>query len=441
MRRLLLSLVALLWLSPLFAGCQQQDRTEPSPQPPPAARRLSLLQEPIEPPLLELPGEAIPLWRQTRALKPALVLLSSDPLMSPLPKEMEARVLRLVASGENTDWRQLTLPQSPDPLLLPPMTVTAALRAGFFSQVLWAFPSDRKENELSVQSFAAQLSDYGALTTDEAAKIDFNHGIFSGTILGVPFRAAPLRLLPAPPGPAVVHLDTGYFQPLYKGEIKTPLFALLHDTLVELRDKRIQVETLTISRSNLDGSLPLEVRFIADALAWTFANPAILDQDPPDNWKRRANALYLANFFQKEKIRELYLAMEQNEPQDPSIKFALYQNARLFKDGNSALAYLERAVTLDPVYALEYLSLAKYAAEDSNLDGAMKMLQKAATSMPGNPFIPLEQATLLLKGDRRAAATPLLEGLEGLPWSPVYHPGIPATLKEMKESAREGGGS
>lgn len=435
----LLCLLTLLALS-LF-GCQQQEQTEATPKiaAPAPLKQLPLLKQPVEPVIVELPGEAVPTWRQSRAAKPTLLLLSADPFLRPMPEVLETEIRQLVDSGSAKSWQQKATPQVADPLLMPQMTVTAALKAGLFSELVWVIPTAEPLEKLSVETFAKQLSDYGAISPEEATAITFIDGVFSGTVYGTPFRAAPLAQLPALDGPLVMHIDVSYFQPLYKGEIKTPLFPLIHDTLATLREKQLKVETVTLSRSNLDGRLPLEVRFVGDAVADLIRTPELLDQNVPANWKRRADALYLSNFFQKEKVRELHLAMEQEAPQDASVKYDLYQTARMFKEGDRALEYLRQAVSLDPVYGLEYMNLASMAVEKNRPDEALRMVDLAMRTFPGFPFIRMEKARYLIDLKEFQRARGIIDDLQTFEHSAVYYPRLPEILAEMKKAAQEGG--
>ncbi len=430
MRRHFSRLPILLFLVLALWGCQQQQATPDTP------KQLKLLHQPLEPLLVELPGAAIPTWRESRAAKPALVLLSADPFLRPLPEMLETDILQLVSRGRAETWHQKTTPQIADPLLLPQMTVTAALKAGLFSELIWVIPTAEEAQSLSVEVFQKQLSDYGALTPEETAEVKLAEGVFSGSVQGTPFRAAPLAQLPVLDGPIVVHIDVSYFQPLYKGEIKTPLFPLIHDSLAGLRDKQFEIEAVTLSRSNLDGRLPLEVRFIGDAVAEMIRSPQLLEESVPANWQRRGDALYLANFFQNEKIRELHLAMEQDAPQDAAVKYDLYLTARLFKEGNKALNYLRQAVALDRAYALEYMTLASMALEKNRPQEALRMLDLAIQTFPEYPFIRLEKARYLIDLKEYQRARGIIDDLQTLDYSAVYHPRLPQILSEMKKATQ-----
>ena len=433
MRHLLL----LLLLS--LCACEQQRQESVVPDTATAVVAVSaprsftaLLKEPAEPLLVEAPSAALALWRPAGEERPALLLLANDPFLRPLPSELAAKILALARSADPAELLQQGTARVPDPLLLPEMSVTAALRAGFFSRLIWVLPL-AAEGEMNLDTLRAQLREYGALSEEEAAALRLEGGGASGTAQGMPLRIVPLTALAAPAEPIVLHIDLSYFRPLYKGEIKTPLYPLLGQTLQQLRELGMRAGAVTISRSNLDGGLPLETRFIGGDLAELFRRPELLDSPLPELCDQRSRTLYLANFFQKERIRELLEEMREKVPEDASVAYAYYQILRQFREGSAALAELERAVALDPAYAREYLDLVPLALEKDQPEEALRMLDLAARAFPDDPFIPLDRAGLLLQAGRGRESREVLQRLQKLPWSPVYYPDLPQRLKEMAE--------
>lgn len=438
----LLCLVACL--SFLISSCEQKnDSPVPaevaSPVATPEAPLITanLLQEPIEAVLIEGPGQVLPVWRRCRGAEPALVLFSAAPLLQPVPEALRDEVRNMLRTADDKEILERTDIDRPDPLLLPSMALDAALDAGLFAEVVWVLPSAAPPEELRLEVFRKQLLDFGAVDKAEAASLTLTDGSFSGTVRGIPFRAVHPDALPAIERPVVLHIDQNFFPPLYMGEIKTPLYPLLYGTLAKIREANWQGCAATVARSTATGELPLDSRFIGTDLASLLSAPEQLDQPLPVFRKQRASALYLPNFFQNEKIRELYLEMETAAPEDASVKYGLYKIHRDLKKGNEALKYLEQAVSLDRAYAFEYLALAPVAEEKGLPDQALKMIRLAQTAMPGNPFISLEMAAHLIKLNHPEQALEILEELHSLSWSKVYYPDMSGHLEAMMTTAKE----
>jgi hypothetical protein len=439
MKRLFL-VVACLFV--LISGCEQK-KEAPTEQallvaaPAPSLTTATLLQEPIEAFLVELPIQALSVWRPLRGSKPTLVLLSQDPFLQTIPAALQKEAMALVLTGSTDELAEKTSLQSTAPLLLNAMATSAALGSNLFSEVVWVLPSTMPRDQLDLEVFRQQLLEFGAISEGEAQTFTLADGIFSGTVRGVPFRAVLPDALPALNGPVVLHIDLSFFQPLYKGEIKTKIYPLLYDSLRLLRDGGLQTAAITISSSNIDGTLPLAVRFIGPTLGTLLKTPELLDTPFPPNWQRRANALYLPNFFKNEKARDLYLEMETDLPGDPSVKYDLYQISRELKEGGKALDYLSQAVALDPGYAVEYLSLADLAAKKGLPEQAVKMLHLAEEAMPENPFISLRLAAQLGAFGQSEQALTLLDKLHNQSWSQVYYPDVLAHIETMSAAVKE----
>ena len=407
-------------------------RTVPTPAEKVKQQTVSLLQDPIEPVLVENPAQALAYWQKYKTSRPTLILLSNDPFLQPLPAQTAEQVLSELASASRQEIVSRSTARIANPLLLPAMATSAALRGQLFSSIIWEIPTDAPKDKLSAQAFRTQLLDIGAITTEEASSIEYDDGVIRGRIRNVPFQARHPQAMTPVTGPVIVHIDVGYFSPLYKGEIKTKLYPLLYKTLDKLRQQAAQVLTATISYSNQSSNLPLSTRFIGPDLATIFQQPNLLDKELPRLWRQRSHTLYLPNFFQAKEVNKLLLDMDISDPGQPSIKYALYQAHITLKQGDVALDYLAQAVALDSGYALEYLALSSLARDNDLPEKSLEMLQLAAETFPDDPFIKTQIISELQKSDQIDPARKILEQLQGLNWSETFYPNWPAKLEELK---------
>jgi len=189
MRHLLLLLLVILW------ACESRQQESAAPGTTAAAVAVMvprsftpLLHEPAEPLLVEAPSEALAAWRPVGEERPALLLLANDPFLRPLPPPLADEILALARSASSAELRRRGTAGVADPLLLPEMTVTAALRAGFFSRLIWVLPL-AAEGEMDLDTLRAQLRDYGALTEEEAVALVFEGGARPPGGAGSPRRA------------------------------------------------------------------------------------------------------------------------------------------------------------------------------------------------------------------------------------------------------------
>jgi tetratricopeptide (TPR) repeat protein len=395
---------------------------------------IPLLKNSIAPVLLELPTQALSQWRKFRGTKPALVLLSKDPFLQTIPAQLSKEALRLVAKGSDEELETRLFSQSSSPLLRPKMALSTAMRADLFSKVYWLIPSTAKIEQFSIDIFRQQLIDSGAASQKEARAFTMVDGIFSGSIQGVPFKALHPSALLDIKGPALLHIDLSYFSPLYKDEVKTPVYVLIYQTLRQLRQASLQGLAVSISAGNQTHDVPLGSRFMLGVMERLFKEPQLLDSPLLPDWEQRRQALLLPIFFKYELERDTYLKMIKDAPSDASLHYGLHHAYRNLKKGDHALDSLAKAVSLDPIYALAYLELAALATEKHRPDQALRMLRLAGDNLPSDPFIQLNIVRALLSSGQVELAAPLLEQLRLLPWSAVYYSDMQQRLRTMSET-------
>ncbi|MDT8442722.1 MAG: hypothetical protein RQ722_00380 [Desulfuromonadales bacterium] len=395
-----------------------------------------LLAEPAILHPLEHPASALPHWQKASSQKPVLLLLSNDPFLISTPDEKLAEITQALQNNP----ARLENFTTADPLMFPNMSVDYALRQGWFSQLAWALPlrdplATLSKDKLTEQLLQSQLIDQG-----EADSMSVSENWAVANIRNTEFVAAALKNLPKLDRPVVVHIDLSYFQPLYKNEISTPLFPLIFQTLEELRQRQLNCLAVTFSYGNLENRIALDVRFIGEVIKQYVEAPATIDQPVPANWQRQSEALYLSNFFQKEKIRELFEAQEQDAPDSAWVKFNLYRSAAEHKEGTKALDYMAEAVKLDPVFAMEYFNLTQMAYEKGRPDEAMRMLRLAGEALPDDPQIKLQIAQMAVELKEAHAAAQVVKELQELPWSNIYYPQMPEYLESFTDFLEQGGG-
>jgi Tetratricopeptide repeat len=437
MRRLIVFLVLSVLV---FCGCEKQQEPSP-PMSAPAATGAKVAQTStsgapiltaaIDPVVTELPTEALSTWRRHAAASPELVLFSLHPFLEAIPEPVKIEALAMVQRGDAAEIRAHGSFFRENPLLLPTQALRAALEAGWFSQVTWVVPSPVKVENLSLETFRAQVVEGGFLTAEEGTRLTLTGGIYSGEVQGVPFRAVHPATLPAIDGPVVVHLDLGYFSGLYQDEVKTPLYDLLHELATSLQQTGWRVPAVTLSYSTVEGVFSLDSRFLLTNFAEILRKPEMLNNNLPELWRLRAEALYGADMFQPQKMKEMHQQAAALAPQDATAQYDLYKILFENREIGPALETLDRVVAMDPGYAAAYLELAQIARTDKNPAAALGLLEKAAKAFPENPFINLHRAEILLESGEKKAALELLEPLSRLHWSGHYHGDTPGLIADM----------
>lgn len=403
---------------------------------PPTMTTKSPFREAMEPILYELPSGALATWRDFAPLKPALILFSSHPLLLPLYEEDRRDIRNLILNAPHQEIVRRSRLWSADPLFLPPQTISAAIDAGLFSELIFVFPTDKNGEEVSLAAFRNQAMAAGFLTKSEAQALTLNEGIISGSVRKTPLRVAhPLRL-PKLLKPTIIHLDLSYFEKLYINEIKTPVYDLIHATILDIKDAAPPTLAVTLSYSNQEATYGLESRFMINDLAAILRNPQYLDTTAPASWSLRASSFYFATMFSESKADELTLQAAKANPDDPAALFNLAVLHLKQKRSAEGFAALDKAVALDRGYALAYLDLAMNGRAMGEKEKSIELLRKATEAWPENSISRVDLAYLLLENDHRKEAAALLQELKKLPWSVNLHPQIPGFLNALSDAAQ-----
>lgn len=383
--------------------------------------------------LVEEQTEALPLWREFRYDRPTLLVFSAKTINA-IPETVAAEVARTLATATDAEIVRRTARPSAETLLAADMGITAALRAGYFSRVIWVAPTD----ETAGLSFASFMTQFRAAAGGWGRQLDSFQPAgknISGELEGVPIDIVTLDSLPAVTGPTIVHIDSGFFKGYYRNEIKTPFYLTVVGLLKKVAAKGYKTVAVSVSQDNLMGEISIATRFLGRDLAMIIADPTILEK-PVRRLLVRGDLLYLNNFFkldlQHEKAREL-VALDKS---DAGAQYALYEVLRGMKQDQEAFAALARAVQLDPVYLIEYLLLAEGAVEGKQPEAGLAFINKAVRAAPQNPFLRLRKVDLLLTLKRGAEALPLLEELKREPWSSTYYPNMSEEIDGLIGIAR-----
>lgn len=433
---LIIALLALPCPVPAATGAPVATVTEAA-APPAAVRSLALFKEPIEPAVFELSVGALAAWRNFAEQKPTLVLFSTHPFLNPLPPGEGEAIRNFVHTAPAAELVRRGRFNVPDPAFLPPQAVSAAIEAGLLGELIFVLPTTKTVDKFALADFQQRAFAAGFLSEPEALDLKSKAGVISGKVRGIPFRCVHPNALPKLDRPVIVHIDLGYFKDLYVNDVKTPVYNLLYQTARSIRDTAWPALAVTLSYSNQEAEFSLATRFMISNLATILQHPELLEGGTPPSWKLLADARFAAAMFAETTAQELITRAAEVAPDDPDALYTLSQQLFQQLQPAEAFATLDRAVAIDPGYALAYLELAETGAEQGRWEKTEEMLAKARLIFPNNPFIAISQADLLIRRQRGQEAVPLLNELQQLPWSPVYHPNVPDLLRQMLAAARE----
>lgn len=383
--------------------------------------------------LFEFPAQALTVWRTYRPYRPTLVILADEPCLNAVPDLLVPDVLELIRVGADKDLRRRADFYQADPLLPGPQAVRAALLAGIFSDVVWLLPDQRPLKEFSFEVMEKQLHEAGYLVAGEKLQ-KTAPGILTFRIEGVPVNVVHPDAWEnyKISNPVVLHFDLSYFKSIYHNEIRTPVYPLLTTLATMLRQAKLNVLAATLSYSTNDFYVGLEGRFTLRVFEKLMLQPKLLDENLSEAWRLHGKALYSQNMYLESDVTALYDKLISEYPNDPAFLYAAAQRRFYSKKFAEGMALLDRAVAVDAGYGVTYIHLADKAEAAKDLKNCRVLLERAALAAPDNPFITLRRADLLLRMDEKEAAGELLDALERLPWSMLYHKQVPKLIQELR---------
>lgn len=405
------------------AASHQEQREIPAP----------VLTQPLTMGLNEVDIEALPSLLPHRG--ETLVLLSNDPFLQPIPDGIRAELDATVGRGEGELRRRLG--RVADPLLMPGMLTSAMLEQRIFRRIVWVIPSLEQQEQVNLEKFQELLH----LTGRSEAARSFHkmaNGTLNGEISGTPFEVVHPGALPMLTESVVLHIDLGYFSPIYKNEIKTPLLPLVGETLIRLRGSKWPIKAASFSYSNHSGQIALRTRPLGVFIRSLFADPQLLDQKKmPEIWGMWGETLYLESFFQNEEIQQILARMAAEEPDTPWIKYLQANFHFRTKDEANAERYLAEAVKGDVGYALEYMELAEAARGQKKPELILKNLRKLVEAMPDDPLFGLSLCEELFFQGEYEEVRAMLPRLRALNWSSHYYPQVGSILESFQKGSAE----
>lgn len=257
------------------------------------------------------------------------------------------------------------------------------------------------ENAISRTTFEEWLT---SLPTPVRRRTNFrlDDGIVRGRRDFTRYRLGPLSLSGEwPKGPCVV-VDTGFFLPLYKDEIRTPMIPLVMRLAATLHQAGVTPAEVRIVDRKEAQDFPLEFGFLAGLLRDLFASPESFRENVPRSWSLLSEARHDVTLFQPEAAAERLEKILADPDPDPGIRY-LAASLR-FRNGDTGggLEYLEKAVRADAGFARGYSEHAMRLWKDGRADEAETVLRAGRRVLPGDGRLAIHLALLLAE---RAASS------------------------------------
>lgn len=273
------------------------------------------------------------------------------------------------------------------------------------------------EGGISAAHFANWRSSLPVAARKEGA-FALDNGVIRGEGEFGWIRVGPVTLPEGWPKHPVLVVDAGFFIPLYKDEVRTPMVPLVMKLVATLRNASVRWDSARIINRNSDPNFPLEFGYISELLREVLSDPEAFRDEIPERWALLDRAQYLAFFGQEEEaMREYGTLVGMGSPAAVRYQAATlaFRGEGNFRDG---IRYLEEAAKKDKAYSRGFLVQGTVFWDRGDLPAAEQILRAGLKIFPGDERMKIglarnlaEQAVSVRKEDPVSAERMIREAL------------------------------
>jgi len=333
--------------------------------------------------VVELLSDSLRVWA-ARGVKNATVVYVGE-----LPGISGACLPETVALMKKGAVDELLLkpyPTSRQYPVTPVNFLSAASRAGMVKKVYWVPPTKVSVGRESIRSIGKYFGDNG-VPEKELNSLWQTEKEITGRLDGIEVHVTSLDDLPKIKEETVLVVDLSFFPPLYQDEIKTPFLGLFLTFVKRLSAHNLKASTAVISCSTAYHAVSLECRFLANYLKTYLTSPDKLQAGPPQLWTERSRMITNQTLFQSDEMLDAASEEVGLDPADGSAQFDLAKAYLVGRDTIKMKAALDKAVSLDHGYYLEYLEMARYFRTLGFSEDADVFMKEAEKVEPADPRV------------------------------------------------------
>ncbi len=252
----------------------------------------------------------------------------------------------------------------------------------------------------------------------EEGAFSLDNGLIRGAGKFQRIRVGPVTLPAGWPKHPVLVVDAGFFLPLYKDEVRTPMVPLVMKLVATLHDASVRWDSARIIDRNLDPGYPLEFGYVPELLREVLSDPDRFRSDLPERWALLDRAQYFSFFGQREEaVREYEVLAGMECPAAVPYQAAVlaFREEGSFRDG---IRHLVEAARKDRAYLRGFLVQGAAFWDRGELAAAETILREGRKLFPENEMIRIglarnlaEQAVNVREADPAAADRMIREAL------------------------------
>jgi len=290
--------------------------------------------------------------------------------------------------------------------------VRAAAALGIVREVVWVVPF----TYLGDSDAGDRLKDYLGKAGFSATDIETfraGGGCYRGVVGAIPVAICQQERLPKIADPVLLSLDANFlsYAAGYRG---ITLLTEIRALVTALGAARYEVRDAVVSLSVQGGSVPVDLRWIGEAVVEILRDPSIArQQEPPENWNALQKlSLLKAGGREKEgEMLDIALSLLERQPHQPALLFFAATAIAGHGGGSAALAYAEQACTVNRGYCVGLREIGLQLLERGAIDDAKKFFSAGERLLPGMAYGLLDEGILLVMAGRPVEAVATFERL------------------------------
>lgn len=282
----------------------------------------------------------------------------------------------------------------------------AAHALGVARDAIWVLPALPPGGDDTVEAFRGRLVGSG-YTEADATSFAAEGRCYRGSAGGMPVLACALEDLPPAAGPVLLHVDAASL-PMMSAVRGRSLLSGVRDLLLALAARRYPTADAVVAYSVEEGVLPVDLRWIGDALVALLRDPAPLAfATPPAPWWQIQDAMRQLGGGERHAempVMDKLLRLHDDHPGSAALHFLMARSYLRLGAEERALETGEDACRIDPGYCFGLEDLGLQLLERGRPDSAEVFFAAGARLRPGMRFALLDKALGLARAGRVEAA-------------------------------------
>lgn len=283
--------------------------------------------------------------------------------------------------------------------------IRAAAGLGVVREVVWVIPFTFLREVDASERLKAFLGREG-LSPADVGTFQLADGCYRGTVGNLPVAVCGQDRLPRIDTPVLLSLDIGFI-PCAADFHGLTFLTEMRSLFAALRAVRYSVQDAVVAYTVHPQHLPVELRWIGEAVVEILHEPALALADaPPERWTA-LQQLYLLKVKGppgEGEMLDMALSLLEKHPHDPALLLFAAEASARHGGGGAALSYAEQACSVDQGYCVGLREIGLQLSDQGNLDAGARFFAAGERLRPGMEYRQFDMGIALWRAGRPVEA-------------------------------------